>query len=35
VIGMTDFGASAPANELFELYGFTSQNIVNTVTDLL
>ena len=35
VIGMTDFGASAPANELFEMYGFTVDNITTTVTDLL
>jgi transketolase len=35
VIGMTDFGASAPANELFEMYGFTAQKIAATVTELL
>ena len=35
VIGMTDFGASAPANELFEIYGFTVDNITTTVTELL
>ena len=35
VIGMTDFGASAPANELFEMYGFTVDNITSTVTELL
>ena len=35
VIGMTDFGASAPANELFEMYGFTADNIAATVTKLL
>jgi len=35
VIGMTDFGASAPANELFEMYGFTADNIATTVTKLL
>ena len=35
VIGMDDFGASAPANELFEMYGFTTDNIVNTVKSLL
>jgi|TARA_B110000977_G_scaffold122737_1_gene157598 transketolase len=35
VIGMTDFGASAPANELFEIYGFTVDNITATVTELL
>jgi transketolase len=35
VIGMTDFGASAPANELFEIYGFTVDKITATVTELL
>ena len=35
VIGMTDFGASAPAHELFEVYGFTVDNITATVTELL
>ena len=35
VIGMTDFGASAPANELFEMYGFTVDKITATVTELL
>ena len=35
VIGMTDFGASAPAHELFEMYGFTADNIATTVTELL
>ena len=35
VIGMTDFGASAPAHELFKMYGFTADNIATTVTKLL
>ena len=35
VIGMIDFGASAPANELFEMYGFTVDKITATVTELL
>ena len=35
VIGMTDFGASAPAHELFKMYGFTADNIATTVTELL
>ena len=35
VIGMTDFGASAPAKELFEMYGFTVDKIIATVTELL
>lgn len=28
IVGMTTFGASAPAEELFPLYGFTVENIV-------
>ncbi|MBI9012698.1 MAG: transketolase [Clostridiales bacterium] len=28
VIGMTSFGASAPAGELFEHFGFTTENII-------
>ena len=35
VIGMTDFGASAPAKELFEMYGFTVDKITAAVTELL
>lgn len=35
VIAMKGFGASAPANELFDHYGFTVENIVNTVRELL
>ena len=35
VIGMTDFGGSAPASELFKIYGFTVDNITATVTELL
>jgi len=35
VIGMTDFGASAPASQLFEMYGFTADKIAATVTELL
>jgi transketolase len=35
VIGMTDFGASAPASELFEMYGFTADKIAAAVTELL
>lgn len=33
-ITMTGFGASAPANQLFEKYGFTAENVVNTVKGL-
>ena len=28
IIAMTTFGASGPANRLFELYGFTAENVV-------
>jgi transketolase len=35
VVGMTDFGASAPANELFEIYGFTADNVAKQVNELL
>jgi len=31
VIGMTTFGASAPAEELFEYFGFTVTNVVDAV----
>jgi transketolase len=31
---MDDFGASAPADELFEAYGFTVANVVDTVSNL-
>jgi transketolase len=35
VIGMTSFGASAPAKKLFEHFGFTRQHVVSAVEDLL
>ncbi|MAF19052.1 MAG: transketolase, partial [Oceanospirillaceae bacterium] len=35
VVGMTNFGASAPANELFEIYGFTADNVAKQVNELL
>lgn len=35
VIGMSTFGASAPGGELMEKFGFTVDNVVNTVSDLL
>jgi len=34
VIGMTTFGGSAPADQLFELYGFTLKNVIDTVNSL-
>ncbi|MBO5714510.1 MAG: transketolase, partial [Clostridia bacterium] len=35
VIGMTGFGASGPAEELFNHYGFTTENVVNTALELV
>jgi len=35
VISIEGFGASAPANELFETYGFTVDNVVKKAKDLL
>ncbi len=35
VIGMDTFGASAPAKNLFEHFGFTADNVVRTVDGLL
>ncbi|MCG9785249.1 transketolase [Vibrio brasiliensis] len=35
IIGMTTFGESAPAGELFKMFGFTSENVVNTAKELL
>ena len=35
VIGMTDFGASAPAGALMKHYGFTRDNVIAVVTELL
>ena len=34
VICMKTFGASGPANQLFEHFGFTVENVVNTVKSL-
>ena len=34
VIGMTTFGESAPAGELFEHFGFTVENVLATVAGL-
>ena len=35
IIGMTTFGESAPASELFKMFGFTTENVVNTAKELL
>ncbi|AUI86992.1 transketolase [Vibrio azureus] len=35
IIGMTTFGESAPASQLFEMFGFTVENVVNTANELL
>ena len=35
IIGMTTFGESAPAGELFKLFGFTVENVVSTANELL
>jgi transketolase len=35
VVGMNRFGESAPAGELFKLFGFTVENVVNTVKGVL
>ncbi|WP_318490701.1 transketolase [Photobacterium leiognathi] len=35
IIGMTSFGESAPAEELFKMFGFTTENVVNTAKELL
>lgn len=34
VVGMTSFGESAPANQLFDHFGFTVENVVATANDL-
>ena len=35
IIGMTSFGESAPAGELFKLFGFTVENVVEKVKSVL
>ena len=35
IIGMTTFGESAPAKQLFELYGFTVENVVEECQNVL
>ena len=34
-VGMTGFGASAPADRLYEHFGITPEAVVKTVKDLL
>ena len=34
IIGMTTFGESAPADELFKLFGFTEENVLEIARDL-
>ena len=35
IVGMTSFGESAPAGELFKLFGFTTENVVKVAKDVL
>ena len=35
IISMNQYGASGPANQLFEKYGFTVDNVVNAVKELV
>ncbi|MBE4618386.1 transketolase [Vibrio navarrensis] len=35
IIGMTTFGESAPAEQLFEMFGFTVENVVNTAKEII
>ncbi|GAB7226526.1 transketolase [Vibrio rotiferianus] len=35
IVGMTTFGESAPADQLFEMFGFTVENVVNTAKEVL
>ncbi|PJE80087.1 Transketolase 1 [invertebrate metagenome] len=35
VVGMTSFGESAPAEQLFARFGFTVDNVINTASELL
>ena len=35
VIGIDTFGASAPANELFEHFGFSVSNVLDVANELL
>lgn len=35
IIGIDEFGRSAPANQLFEFYGFTATNVAETALDVI
>ncbi|KEY90926.1 transketolase 2 [Candidatus Photodesmus blepharus] len=35
VIGMSTFGTSAPASDLFKIFGFTSKNVINVAKEML
>jgi transketolase len=35
IVGMETFGESAPANQLFEEFGFTVENVLNVAEELL
>lgn len=35
IVGMNSFGESAPAEELFKLFGFTVENVVNKAKEIL
>ena len=35
IIGLDRFGESAPANELFEHFGFSTENVVSVAKDVL
>ncbi len=35
IIGMSQFGLSAPAKQLMQIFGFSSENIVSTVKELM
>ena len=35
VVGMNSFGESAPADQLFKLFGFTVENVVAKVKEIL
>ncbi|PID42867.1 MAG: transketolase [Proteobacteria bacterium] len=35
IVGMSSFGESAPASQLFEEFGFTTENVVSIAEDLL
>ena len=35
VIGMTTYGESAPANQLFDYFGFTTEHIVEVAESIM